>query len=429
MSLSLRGFLRQLLVVATLALGSCGGGSVGDAPGDGNVAGDIGSGGTGAAGGVGSGGTGVAGGEGVGSGGTGATASVGVGAIDGFGSIVVNGVRYEIGAATVVLSDVNMLKLGMTVRVTGSLSTDLTQGTATLVASQADLRGVVSGLSPANGTFNVLGVQVTTDASTVYAGGLAAFSGLANGAVVQVHGLPDASGQLHATRIERLAAPALPVLTGAVQNLDRRTGTFSIGTQRVAYGSADFPGDWPSSNLAQGVVVRVRAQTAASTLAASSIEPWNPTPLRDGTRLSLGGLVTDYVTPQSLRIDGVPADVSAARITGGGNGAVSGGLRVEASGTMRGGVLVVTTLKVRESSTSDVAPVPSTVENSYSARGSVGDYRSAGEFKVQGQDVDASNAVFVGGTAADLGPSRKVLVTGSRVRDDVLVADRVEFLP
>jgi hypothetical protein len=48
---------------------------------------------------------------------------------------------------------------------------------------------------------------------------------------------------------------------------------------------------------------------------------------------------------------------------------------------------------------------------------------------VQGQDIDAGNAVFVGGTAADLGPGRKVMVTGSRVRNDVLVADRVEFLP
>ena len=87
MSQSVRTFLRQLVLLATLFLGSCGGGGgVGDAPS--SVAGDIGSGGTGVSGGdVGSGGTGIAGGEGVGSGGTGATASVGVGSIDGFGSI------------------------------------------------------------------------------------------------------------------------------------------------------------------------------------------------------------------------------------------------------------------------------------------------------------------------------------------------------
>jgi len=428
MSRTVRALLRQWLLLVTLALGSCGGGGVGDAPGA--VAGDIGSGGTGASGsGVGSGGTGVAGGDGVGSGGTGVTASVGVGSIDGFGSIVVNGVRYDIGTATTVLNDVNSLKLGMTVRVTGAISADLTQGTATLVVSAADLRGTVAGLSASGGTFTIMGVQVSTNAATVFAGGLGAANGIANGAPVQVHGLPGQDGVLHATRVERLPAEQAPVLTGYVQDFDGGSRTFRIGSQRVSYATADFPGDWPSSRLGNGVVVRVRAPAAATTLAASSIEPWNPTPLRDGTRLSLGGLVSDFISLQGLRIDGVPADVSAAKVTGG-NLAISTGARVEASGTVQRGVLVVTSLKVRQAAPTVTVPSPSDDDNEgYTARGSVGAYRSPAEFKVQGQDVDASNAVFVGGTAADLGPSRKVLVTGSRVRDDVLMADRVEFLP
>ena len=435
MSPALRVLLRRLVLLATLVLGSCGGGSVGDIPGGGTVVGgDIGSGGTGIAGGVGSGGTGISGGEGVGSGGTGATAGVSVGAIDGFGSIVVNGVRYDVDAATMVLSDVMTLKLGMTVRVTGTIAADLTQGTARLVASQADLRGTVSGLSATSGTFTVMGVQVTTDPATVLAGGLGALGNLANGAPVQVHGLPGADGQLHATRVERLAAAQAPVLTGTVQDLDRSSRTFRIGSQRVSYATADFPGDWPSSNLAQGVVLRVRAPAAATTLVASSVEPWNPTPARDGTRLSLGGLVTDFAGLQSLRIDGVPADVSGAKVTGGASASLADGTRVEATGTMRGGVLEVTSLKIRKGSSASVtlpppASTPDADDRRYTARGSVGAYRSRSDFKVQGQEIDATNAVFVGGAAADLGPGRKVLVTGSSVRDDVLVAERVEFLP
>ena len=434
MSLTASIVLRRLVLLAALALGSCGGGggSVGDGVGGGTTVGsDIGSGGTGIAGvgGVGSGGTGVAGGgEGVGSGGTGVTADAGVGSVDGFGSIIVNGVRYEIATATTVLSDVSALKLGMTVRVTGTLSADLTQGTATLVVSAADLRGAVSGLSASDGTFKVLGVQVSTDPATVYAGGLMAFSGLANGTSVQVHGLPGDDGQLHATRIERLAAAQEPVLTGYVQELDRGARTFRIGTQRVSYAAADFPGDWPPSRLADGVVLRVRARTVASTLAATSVEPWNPTPLRDGSRLSLGGLVSDYSGVTSLRIDGVPADISGARLTGSVNVTMANGARVEATGTMRGGVLQVSTFRIRQSAPTPAIAAPLAEPTSFSARGSVGAYRSPADFKVQSQDVDASGATFVGGTAKDLGPSRKVLVTGSRVRDDVLVADQVEFL-
>lgn len=430
MTLSAGIVLRRLVLLAALALGSCGGGgSVGD--GGTSVGSDIGSGGTGIAGvgsgGVGSGGTGVASGEGVGSGGTGVTADAGVGSVDGFGSIIVNGVRYEIGTATTVLSDASALKLGMTVRVTGTLGPDLTQGTASLVVSAADLRGAVANLSTADGTFTVLGVQVATDPATVYAGGLMAFSSLANGASVQVHGLPGDGGQLHATRIERLPAAQEPVLTGYVQALDPVARTFRIGSQQVSYAAADFPGDWPSSRLADGVVLRVRARAVAATLAATSVEPWNPTPLRDGSRLSLGGLVTDYIGLQSLRIDGVPADISAARLTGSGNATMANGARVEATGTMRGGVLQVSTFRVRQDAPATVSP-PAVQETSFSARGSVGAYRSPSDFKVQGQDIDASNATFVGGTAADLGPGRKVLATGSRVRDDVLMAERVEFL-
>ncbi|GAC1536044.1 MAG: hypothetical protein NVS2B4_16470 [Ramlibacter sp.] len=430
MRLPLRVVLRRLVLLAALALGSCGGGS-----GDTGVA-DIGSGGTGAAGGsgvadIGSGGTGATGsgpggigvaGGGVGSGGTGATPAVGLGSIDGFGSIVVNGVHYEIGSATTVLSDASTLKLGMTVLVSGLLSADQTQGTATLVVSAADLRGSLSALSPATGTFNILGLQVSTDAATAYAGGLVGFGGLAQGKILQVHGLPAPGGQLHATRIEAVAATVQPVLTGYVQDLDRAAKTLRIGTQRVSYRSAGFPGDWPPDNLVNGVVVRVRAAAVATTLAATSVEPWNPTPLSDGARLSLGGLVSDYLGPKSLRIDGVPADLGAARISGSDDALLADGARVEASGTVRGGVLQVTRLKVRQ-------PAPVAGSNDFSARGTVGKYRSPSDFEVQGQEIDAGNAVFVGGTAADLRSGRKVLVTGAQVRDDVLVADQVEFLP
>jgi len=274
-------------------------------------------------------------------------------------------------------------------------------------------------------------VQVTISPTTVYAGGLATSSGLANGMVVQVHGLPGEGGVLHATRVERLASAQPPVLAGYVQDFDSHSRTFRIGSQKVSYAAADFPGDWPSSKLEDGVVVRVRAPAAATTLVAGTIEPWNPAPLRDGTRLSLGGLVTDFVSLQAVRIDGVPADLSTAKISGGGNSILTAGARVEATGTVRGGVLVVTTLKVRQAAPTVAAPAPADDESSsYSARGSVGAYRSPADFKVQGQDIDASNAVYVGGTAADLGSGgTKVLVTGSRVRDDVLLADRVEFLP
>ena len=61
--------------------------------------------------------------------------------------------------------------------------------------------------------------------------------------------------------------------------------------------------------------------------------------------------------------------------------------------------------------------------------GAVGGYRSAADFRVQGQPVDASagSVVFVNGQAGDLANGRRVRVTGTAVREGVLLADTVQF--
>jgi hypothetical protein len=418
-------FLRGLLVATALLLGSCGGGGVGDSGGGGGSGGDFSVGGADiGGGGIGSGGTGVAsgGGEGVGSGGTGITPVASVGTVDGFGSIVVNGIRYDISTARLLLADAPALKLGMTVNVFGNVEPSLAQGTATLVVSSADLRGTISGLDAGRGTFDVLSLHVSTDASTVYGGGLGSLAGLANGSAVQVYGLPGANGSLHATRIERLAAAGDLIVAGTVTGLDPKAGTFRIGALTVRFDKAVFPADWPGGKLAGHPVVRVRGALSGNVLVAASVEPWAPEVPAEGTKLSLNGQVSDFIDLRTLRIDGVPADVSQAQLGGSGSSLqLANGVRVEATGTVRGGVLVVTKLKIRET-----APAQSTV--TYSAQGSVGAFRSVASFKVQGQDVDASQATFVNGTAQDLDNTSKVRVTGSRVVDDVLLAERVEFL-
>ena len=64
--------------------------------------------------------------------------------------------------------------------------------------------------------------------------------------------------------------------------------------------------------------------------------------------------------------------------------------------------------------------------------GPIGDYASQGNFRVGGQKVDASNAVFSDGVAADLGNGAVVEVTGSFVEASgtarVLVATKLRFL-
>ncbi len=370
--------------------------------------------------GIGSGGTGIT--PGVGSGGTGSPAG-GVGAISGFGSIIVNGVRFDTEQARLVLADVDALKLGMTVRVVGTIDDDLVTGTATDIFSAADLRGAASAIDAAGGRLTVLGTDVAVDTATVFAGGASTLADLRNGDLVQVHGLPGTGGQLHATRVERVVGPASEVLTGTVDLLDTATATFRIGSMLVRFAGAVFDPGWPASNLANGQLVRVRGTSGGGVLQASAVEPWYALAAGDGVRLTIAGLVTSMAGLRSLLVDGVPVDAGAAQVSGGPVASLGAGASVEVTGRGVGGVLVAERIRLRRGNAGGPA------DQTYSAEGPVGAFRSVADFRIRSQHVDASGATFVGGTAADLRNGRRVRATGTRVVDDVLRAQQVEILP
>jgi hypothetical protein len=451
-----------LLLACSLVLGSCGGGAEGAAtcstcsavvpdgaiPGGGGItgAGDgsagtggtgssggdatggVGSGvgdGTGVAGGVGSGGTGVSGDGGVGSGGTGvsASAAVGIGSVDGFGSVIVNGIRHEIGGATLEISDASELKLGMTVRVAGTVSATQTAGTATSLTSAADLRGTVSLLNSASASFAVQGALVTTDNATIF-DGVPNLSSMADGDTVQIYGLPGRAGELRATRVEKIAANAAPVVSGAVSGLDSAAKSFRLGSLTVSYANASFTAALPESGLANGLIVRVRATSApdAGVLAATTVQPWHTLPAATGTPVNLSGIVTEYAGPASFKLQGIPINASTAAVTGGLAASIGNGVKVEVAGIMDNGVLVAARLKIRH--------VPGTGGPvAFSVSGAVSQFVSASSFRVQGQPVDAGgpNVVFSNGSAAQLANGRRVSVSGSQVVQGVLVAEQVAF--
>jgi hypothetical protein len=364
---------------------------------------------------TGTGGTSTAGsgddGSGVGSGGTGVSTAdaSGVGGVDGVGSIIVNGVRYNTDTAVLNVEDASALQLGMSAKVTGPFSADFTSGVARRVDSAADLRGAVSSVDLAQGSFVILGTTVTTDDATVWADstGLAA---IPPGSTLQVWGLPGAPGVLRATRVEQ-RGPSAPILTGTVQNLDPARRTFTIGAFTVDYGTAVLSGSLDGGPLADGTLVRVRAATALpGRLPATHVQWWYPVPRANATPVQLAGIVTDYAGLGSLRVLNIPVNAASAQVTGGPAGSVGNGVKVEVGGTMSNGVLQATKLKIRH--------VPGTGgPSSFTLIGTVGNFSSAASFRVRGQPVDASGAgvVFVNGTAANLGNGARVNVQGAQV--------------
>ena len=363
-------------------------------------------------------------GSGVGSGGTGVSTAdaTGVGSVDGAGSIFVNGLRYDTSTAVGNVEDAPTgLQLGMSVRVIGPVNSDFTQGIARRVESAADIRGQVTSVDPARGSFVILGTTVTTDEATVWAdaSGLAAIPA---GRTLQIWGLPAAPGVLRATRVEQRESAA-PILTGTVQNLDATRRTFSLGGLEIDY-SAAVPGGSPDGRpLANGVIVRVRADAAApGGLVATLVQWWYPLPTANAATAQFSGIVTDFAGPGSLRVLGFPVDASAAQVTGAPVGAIGNGVKVEVGGVVSGGVLRAAKLKVRH--------VPGAGgPASFHLIGNVGSFKSPSDFRVKGQPVDAGgpDVVFFNGTAAKLGNGVRVNIQGTRVVNGVLMASTVSF--
>lgn len=411
--------------------GTGGSGGTGTAGGsDGTGTGGAGTGGTGTGGG--SDGTSTAGngtddGSGVGSGGTGVSTAdaTGVGSVGGIGSIILNGVRYNTDAATFSLEDTSELQIGMSVRIAGKIDNQFTAATAQQVVSAAELRGAVSSIDLAGGSFVVMGTTVTTDNATVWSGGNS-LSDLVAASQVQVWGLPSTPGTLRATRVELKPASAEPLVTGFVQNLDRIGKSFALGQITVRYSGALFSGGIDESTLAEGAIVRVRGIAApfAGIFNATKVQGWYAIPTQNTAAVQLAGIVANYNGLGDFKVLGTAVNASNALITGGLASSIGNGVKVELDGFMTNGVLVVKKLRIR-----NVPGVGGPVD--FTLIGAIGGYQSASDFRVQGRRVDAGRAgvEFIGGTTAELANGRRVTVVGDAVENGVLIAKRVTFTP
>ena len=252
-------------------------------------------------------------------GGSGSNSSTGtpgttMGVITGFGSIYVNGVKYETGTASFSIdgsSDTETsLGVGDVVVLEGTVNSDGITGTATAVSCNDELEGYVmdlSGLNPdGTGTINVMGQTVTVTLDTVFSSdSLANINALSVNDIVEVSGFSDGMGTVLATRIETKNAAEDVEIKGVVASLNTVAMTFTIGSLTVDYSAAsDVPG-----NLADGLYVEVKTDSplSGSTMIASVVEIEDDGDMDidgdEGEDMYVQGLVSD-VTSTSFRFNG-----------------------------------------------------------------------------------------------------------------------------
>jgi hypothetical protein len=367
-------------------------------------------------------------GGGVGSGGTGSFAS---GPITGFGSVIVNDVRFDDTAAAVedgdgVRRSRDDLRLGMTVDIDGGAVTTAATGdtaSATLIRFDSELRGPVTSVSASASTFSVVGQKVEIDATTVFAESLGALSALRTGVAVEVYAVYDPAGaRYRAKRVDKAASGATAQLRGPVGQLDATAGTLRIGTGSAvyAYGSA---GGVPSA-LAVGQFVRLRLASTVLSSARWSVLSFGtalpPVPDADGANVK--GLISSFTAATSFSVNGRPVDASNASFPDGRAG-LALGVRVEVKGSVRNGTLRATEVQIQTDAQDS--------GREFELHGAIESVNTAGQtFALRGQTVSTvrGDLRYQNGTAANLVVGRRVEVKGLLSADGLRVeATNISF--
>jgi hypothetical protein len=356
-------------------------------------------------------------GGGVGTGGTGSFAS---GPITGFGSVVVNAVRFDDSQASVEDGDGARrtredLRLGMTVEIDSSaVSTSASGSTATAsrIRYDSELRGPVGSVDAAAGSFMLLGQRVVLDARTVFdlqiAGGAA---GLGAGRWVEVYAVFDAAAaRYRATRVDTALPAAGARLRGPLAAVDSGARTLRIGATNYGYATAS---NAPAS-LVVGQYVRLRLALADAQWAVSSFGTALPA-LPDADGVSIKGLISAFTSAASFSVNGRPVSASGARFPDGSSG-MGLGVRVEAKGRLRDGTLLATEVSIESDDEEEV--------RGFELSGSITSVDAAQRTLVlRGQTVSTArpDLRFEHGTVADLVAGRRIELKGQ------LSADRLRI--
>lgn len=337
-------------------------------------------------------------GGGVGSGGTGMVSGLTQGTVSGFGSVVVDGDRFDDSAVAAFAETEPGVFVLTVARLGERVEVESQAGQARRVRVEAAVLGAVEGLL-ADG-FGVLGqaVRVNADATrgpvTQFAGGYAGLASVQPGDVVEVHAFVrrTAGGyELQATRVERHdAAPVFVKVSGLVGGID--ASGFQLGGLRVLTGGAIvLPA---GASLAEGQRVSVLAPAASLAVAPGSAPVLRAAQVRvavlgqPGDEVALSGVIGRLDASVSrFDLGGTAVDFSAAAIRPAGT-ALSDGLYVLARGTLAAdGTLQAATVRVRDGRSEAEAELKGTL---------VGLDAASLRFEVRGVAVDARTAEIEG---------------------------------
>jgi Domain of unknown function (DUF5666) len=339
--------------------------------------------------------------------GTGGTGIMASGPIAGFGSVIVNGTRFDDSRAQVTIDGNNstssQLRLGMLAQIEGSKSDAIV--TPTLLIKALGEANTIKVWSIAQGTvsqvistdsFTVSGMTMQMDAGSVLEG-VMSVSSLTTQTVVKVWGQPTNADftQWAVTRLEVLGSAADTITTGKVSV---RTGTAVLNEYSLT-GNTQALVD---GQLLRAVGIASVGSNTSRTLAISKIAVLADTPAAFPVsgHAELQGVVTRVLgtatgTPikvTKITLGAATVDLSNATVQPAGK-LIAVGDRIEVEGNWNAGVLVAKKVEVKSALEQQEVEIQGTIDQ----------FTSVSSFTVRGQVCDASGLTRVGnGTLSSL---------------------------
>jgi hypothetical protein len=292
-------------------------------------------------------------------GGTSQATAFSQGPISGFGSVIVNGVRWDDSSASVVDDDgvshsSGDLKLGMMVSVDGgsvdrSNSSATPSGKAMSIHFGSETKGPISSVDTAGSSFVVLGITVVVDANTVFdasiSGGIA---GLAAAQVVEVHGIFDAANnKITATRVELEDSTSSYKMRGTITAIDLTAKTFLLGTQKISFAALAALPTWVVEGVQAKAVLNTTPDSAGNWV-ATKLRPIG-TSVEDRSEAEVEGSISVFTSVTDFEVNGMKVDASKATLPAD-TSVIVLGAHVEVKGAVVSGVLVATSVKVETES-------------------------------------------------------------------------------
>lgn len=290
-----------------------------------------------------------------------APASVSVGAITGFGSVHVNGKKFETTSTTITVdgraATQGDLRVGDVIEVKGHHDSTSGKDIADEIEMHSNVQGPVSSIDATALTLVVLGQTVIVSSDTSFGDGItpASLAGIAMGDILQVSGMSSTNGDIQATRIERKPAGAPFRVIGTAASTDSTAMTLKINALTVDFSAATLS-DFPATGPKDGDLVEAAGTSlgAAGDLQATRLELRTGKELKadvDGS-VQIEGLVTRYVSATDFDVSGRPVTTSSATTFEGGAATdLALNVRVEVEGAVDStGVLAATKVRIERAS-------------------------------------------------------------------------------